>query len=289
MRELTLGLTLVTRKSFDGLAASFDPPLTIVDVGVRGGLDETWTPLLPHLRAYGFDADPEECVRLAREHGSAHLSFVPLALGAAPGVAELHVSADPACSSLYPPDGRVAERYPALNGIRTENRQSITVDTLDRWAERERVVDVSYLKLDTQGSELDILRGATRTLRTVSALRVEVEFNPIYRGQPLFGDVDSFLREHGFVLWRLANLSHYTLAGRDEHEPFPDRQIFGTAPLDGTTVEFVGRCGRLFWAEAFFVRRELAEGTRPTEAGAAARAACVLSALGFHDLAAICR
>jgi FkbM family methyltransferase len=279
----------VTSKGIDGLAAPIDPPLTIIDVGVRGGLDETWTSLLPHLRAYGFDADPAECARLTREHGSAQVSFVPLALGAAPGVAHLHVTVDPACSSLYPPDERVAECYPALSVIAPKSGQSITVDTLDRWAERERVANVSYLKLDTQGSELDVLRGATHTLRTVCALRVEVEFNPIYRSQPLFADVDTFLREHGFVLWRLANLSHYTLAGHDEQEPFPDRQVFATTPRGGTTVEFVAGCGRLFWADAFFVRRDIAEGTRPADAGAAARAALVLSALGLHDLAAVCR
>jgi FkbM family methyltransferase len=214
--------------------------------------------------------------------------FVPVALGATPGRAELHVTADPDCSSLYPPDEQSAHLYQALEVIKPASRRPITVDTLDLWAEREQVTDVSFLKLDTQGSELDILRGATRALRTVCALRTEVEFNQIYRGQPLFGDIDKFLREHGFVLWRLANLCHYTLAGRDAQEPFPDRQVFAASPDDVTTVDFLGRAGRLFWAEAFFVRRELAEGNRPADASTAARAACVLYTLGFHDLAAIC-
>jgi hypothetical protein len=54
------------------------------------------------------------------------------------------------------------------------------------------------------------------------------------------------------------------------------------------TVDFVGGSGRLFWAEALFVRRELADGRRPTDPDAAARAACVLATLGLDDLAAVC-
>jgi FkbM family methyltransferase len=273
----------------DVLVAPMDPPLTIIDIGARGGLDAAWTPLLPHLRAYGFEADPEESERLAGEHGSLQVKFVPLALGAAPGAVDLHVATDPACSSLYAPDELLPGRYRALAEIAATGRRSITVDTLDRWAEREGVTDVSYLKLDTQGSELDILRGASRTLRTVCAVRTEVEFNPIYENQPLFADVDTFLREQGFVLWRLTNLCHYTLGGHDEGYPFPDRQMFAARPRDGTTVEFVGGGGRLFWADAYFVRQDLAEGRRPADPGTATRAACVLSTLGFHDVAAICR
>lgn len=48
-------------------------------------------PLLPHLPAYAPDADSEECPRLASEHGSAQVRFVPLALAAAPGTAELPI------------------------------------------------------------------------------------------------------------------------------------------------------------------------------------------------------
>lgn len=103
--------------------------------------------------AYGFDADPQECARLTDEHDSPQVRFVPLALGAAPGRAELHVTADPACSSLFPPDEESANLYQALEVIKPASRRPITVDTLDLWAEREQVTDVSFLKLDTQGSE----------------------------------------------------------------------------------------------------------------------------------------
>src|SRR5262249_39692982 len=59
------------------------------------------------------------------------------------------------------------------------------------------------LKLDAQGSELDILRHGTRKLADTLVIECEVEFVPIYHDQPLFGDIQVFLRDHGFVLHKL--------------------------------------------------------------------------------------
>lgn len=277
-------------KDVSALASQLDPPLTIVDVGARGGIEDCWAPLVPYIRAYGFDVDADECAELERRAGSAHVRFVPLALGASPGPATLHLTADPACASLYPPDETAADLHPALDVIRPIGTQDLTLDTLDAWSEREGVSDVSYLKLDAQGAELDILRGARRLLATACALRVEVEFNPIYRGQPLFGDVDAFLREQGFVLWRLTDLCHYLPAGQGTADHvYLDHRVYAASATDVVTAEVEGVGGRLFWADALFVRRELADGTRPAERDAAARAACVLWAIGVHELAAICR
>lgn len=266
------------------LASRLETPLTIIDVGCRGGIDETLAPLLPYARIYGFDADRQECERLTALHGSDRITFVPVALGATQGSASLHITADPACSSLYRPDAAASRAFPALEVTRLERSEALTLDTLDAWAEREGVTDVSLLKLDTQGSELDVLRGATRMIETVWAIKTEVEFNPIYLGQPLFGDVDAFLRSHGFALWRLLNLTHYS---KDHGGSRTDRQVFAATPQDVETVEFEAREGRLFWGEAFFVRRELADGFAPADPQQAARAACVLAAIGFCDLASV--
>jgi len=62
--------------------------------------------------------------------------------------------------------------------------------------------------VDTQGTELDILQGATASIKSTTVVEVEVEFAPLYQGQPLFADVDSFLRSQGFYLHDLGNVLH---------------------------------------------------------------------------------
>src|SRR5206468_7179825 len=118
-----------------------------------------------------------------------------------------------ACSSLYRPDPSLTGSIPELACASEVGTTKIQVTTLDEWSASAGISNVDFLKLDTQGAELDILRGGERVLASVRALEVEVEFNPIYLNQPLFGDIDRFLRDRGFVLWKLSTMAHYSRAG----------------------------------------------------------------------------
>jgi len=76
---------------------------------------------------------------------------------------------------------------------------TITLDTLV--LDRGEVPGPDFLSLDAQGSELDILNGASRLLDTsILAVQSEVELHPFYEGQPLFGDICRFLEQYNFEL-----------------------------------------------------------------------------------------
>jgi FkbM family methyltransferase len=77
----------------------------------------------------------------------------------------------------------------------------ITVQTmtLDDFLLRETVASPVFLKIDVQGAEMLVLEGATRTLQdVVVGVQVEMSLAPLYMGQPLYWEVDSFLRAKGF-------------------------------------------------------------------------------------------
>lgn len=65
---------------------------------------------------------------------------------------------------------------------------------------------VDFLKLDVQGFELSVLKGAQELLKKVLVLHTEVEFVEMYEKQPLFAEVDQFLRQQGFVFHRFASV-----------------------------------------------------------------------------------
>ncbi len=256
---------------------------TVLDVGARWGAGGVWWRLDPLARLIGFDPDPVECARLnALLPAGALEKFVPVALGKEPGPATLHITLEPGCSSIYPPDETLADRFPGLRVIKVARRETIQLETLDRWAASAGIDEISFAKLDTQGCELDILRGGEQALDKCLGLEVEVEFATIYRGAPLFADVDTYLRGRGFALWRLGGLYHYSerCTGLATGEEFVD--------YSGLVVRSPAGNGRLWWGNAIYFR----DFRDPWVMAGGARRLLILAALldarGDIDAAAIC-
>ena len=253
--------------------------LVAVDVGCRWGFAEFWQQLSPHIVLYGFDPDPVECERLRASYKDANVHLVPLALADEPGERTLYLTREMACSSLYRPDPSLTGSLPELACASEVGASKIRVTTLDEWSAANGVSGIDFIKLDTQGAELDVLRGGERALDSVRALEVEVEFNPIYMGQPLFGDVDKFLRDRGFVLWKLSTLAHYSRGDTSRVEEQPNTNYY-----DSQTVSHAVLSGQLYWGHAYYVRKEIAS----RSSGGwqqSVRDAALMDVLGFSGLA----
>jgi hypothetical protein len=64
--------------------------------------------------------------------------------------------------------------------------------------------DKAFLKIDVQGSELDVLKGATEILDQVEIVQTELSLLPLYDGGPLLDSVVRYLDERRFALLGLA-------------------------------------------------------------------------------------
>jgi hypothetical protein len=131
------------------------------------------------------------------------------------------------------------------------------------------------------GSELDILRGAEKALRSCSLIDVEVAFNELYQRQPLFCDIDRFLRDQGFVLWRFSHLVHYS--------PSPVIGVQSDWSIDFHPIicqTILASDGQVFWAQAQYVRAEFPRtGTDNVDRNRALAAAAVVGSYDHWDLA----
>jgi len=258
-----------------------DNPIVVVDVGCRWGFADAWLGLGDRGSIIGFDPDVEECRRLEERYADrAGVHVIPQGLGSRPGPATLHITKDPAGSSLYRPHPDTYGLHPDLDGAQPERTIAVELVTLDAWWAVNGPASADVIKLDTQGSELDILRGASDVLESVRAVEVEVEFNPLYEEQPLFGDVDAFLRRHGFMLWKLRNLVHYSQWGVAERAPRLGQNWFDSRP-----APFDECGGQLYWCDAFFVAQDLARPSDSRSWQELLRDAVIAHALQFDDLA----
>jgi len=182
-------------------------PLVLADAGAAGGIHERWAMLDKRLKVLGFEPD-RRAFDVLPKRGDRF--WVNAALADREGMATLLVTQHQTNTSLLSPNRPIVDRIyqdPSdFNVVKELTVQCTTLDTASRAAN----LDIAALKADTQGTELDILRGAERCLNeTLLAVELEVEFTPLYSAQPLFSDVDAFMRKHGFMLFDLGNLLYH--------------------------------------------------------------------------------
>jgi FkbM family methyltransferase len=80
----------------------------------------------------------------------------------------------------------------------------VEVLTIDAFCRNNAVSHINLLKTDTEGYELNVLKGASEMMRQnkIQFVYVEIFFNENYIGQSSFGDIYNFLLENGFELVR---------------------------------------------------------------------------------------
>ncbi|GHZ26231.1 2-O-methyltransferase NoeI [Vibrio cholerae] len=258
-------------------------PAVVLDIGCRWGFADKFSDDITNgeIKVYGFDPDVKECENLKERYKNLkNVQLVPVGLSDSEGRRILYFTNEPACSSLYEPISRITSLYPALDCAKTVKQFEVDVTTLDLWCEKEGLSNADYIKIDTQGSELNILKGGMSILKTTRYLEVEVEFNRIYEEQPIFSDVDKFLREQGFVLWRLSNLSHYSMGNESEIIIGKDHINY-----DDYIYENDARGGQLFWADAFYVKEDIINlNYKGSSRNTIRNDALIAERLGFKDL-----
>lgn len=138
----------------------------------------------------------EALAACARDDGG--WTAVRAALGETDGEVTINVAANRAASSSILPMGDLHRRLaPDAGYVATE---TVPLMTLDRALEGELAAgERTLLKMDVQGYEAEILKGACRILGQVDLIECELSFVSLYDGQPLFEEMLALLRSLGFA------------------------------------------------------------------------------------------
>ena len=210
--------------------------LTVVDVGAQslGVGSHPYDGLLKaaSVNVIGFDPLPERLRERAEQETDANLTLLPYAVGDG-GTYTLHINNHDATSSLFPLNDSNNAHFNHLNELFTVRTAEIATKRLDDVLPGG---PVDFLKLDVQGAELMVLRGASQTLRRTAVIHCEVSFSRMYVDQALFTDVQQHLAAEGFTLIDLflsGRYSYLTPSGRMS----ADRLIWGDAVFFRDTDE----------------------------------------------------
>jgi FkbM family methyltransferase len=197
-------------------------PLTLVDVGAAGGLEPRWQAIAPLVNYVGFEPDERSRVSMeSRPSGCAGYRLFPYAIWDRDGELEFNLCREPQVSSHYLPNHAFLSRFP--NSRRFDVLRRVTLpcrrlDSLD-------ITLADFIKLDVQGGELAVLRGAPLLLSRCMGVEAEVEFLPLYVGQPLFGDIGAVLSGHGLEFLDFTTLRRWERTAHGDY----GQCVFGNA------------------------------------------------------------
>jgi FkbM family methyltransferase len=255
--------------SLDAFHALVRSGLGVLDIGARGGAHAALAEVAPLVNLIGFEPDTDECVRLNAQpkvHGFRSVSFLPHAVAAVRSARILHVCRAGGASSLFEPRRSFLDRFPDSARFDVLARRSVETRSIDDLKGLGELPSyVGMIKIDTQGTELEVLNGASTTLAEVAAVEVEVEFAPLYESQPLFRDVDRCMAERGFSLFKLRRM-HWVRRG--------------TAAVSGRSA------GQIVFGDALYLRDPLVGGATSSIDARQAEALVLLACVyDCHDFA----
>lgn len=131
-----------------------------------------------------------------------NVNTYPFCMSDYEGTATLNLTRRGQCSSLLEPNIELIKKLQPRNWDRFEvtSQVEISVNRLDNILPLETVID--KLTIDTQGTELNVLKGAGDLLKNTKVIQCEVEFVELYINQPMYGDILNYVSKFGFKLDR---------------------------------------------------------------------------------------
>lgn len=181
------------------------PDVKIVDIGANPiDGDPPYAALLRsgHAEVVGFEPNLDALAVLRQKKGPRE-TYLPQAIGDGKRHT-LHLTQASGMSSLLAPNAELLNLFHGFpewsRVVRTEEIDTVRLDDVPETA------GVDLVKIDIQGAELMALANAPDRLGSALVVQTEVEFVPMYRDQPLYGDIERLLRGHGFLLHKFEPL-----------------------------------------------------------------------------------
>ena len=175
----------------------------VLDVGAH------WGEYGSMLRAWGYEGtivsfEPVAASAAKLEQhasGDAAWSVEPIALGSRAGRSSMRVYRASDLASFLPLNDYAATLYEQDTDI--ERYETVSISRLDEIIERlksDHAASAFFLKVDAQGSDLDVIVGASGCLADIRGIQIETSVQPIYEGMNDYVDALESLRQHGYTL-----------------------------------------------------------------------------------------
>jgi FkbM family methyltransferase len=172
-------------------------PRTVIDVGANiGQFTMAAAKSFPGANVHSFEPLPD-CVKRLRQNvrDLQNVTVHSVALGERESSCSMHVNAYKLSSSILPLTSAHRQAFPYAKEV---DSFEVEVSTLDKTLENVPLQRPVLLKIDVQGYEERVLRGAVMTLMQVDYAVIEASTLPLYEGELLLDGLIGLMNRFGF-------------------------------------------------------------------------------------------
>ncbi|MEM7331444.1 MAG: FkbM family methyltransferase [Chloroflexota bacterium] len=178
-------------------------PQTIIDIGVAEGTPDLYEqyPNHPYLLV---EANPAYQPALESLQKQLNAIVETVFCGEKKGETAFNIYEDP----------RKSSSYEISRNLTLKEQKTVPVETLDSLIEKHALTGPFLLKIDVEGAEIDVIKGATQTLQACEAIIAEASILPKLKDGPEFADLVTTLHAKGFSVFDIAAGSNHQQSGK---------------------------------------------------------------------------
>ena len=173
--------------------------IILIDIGAVGNPPSHWLPLKDEIHLIGFEPNKDECKKL-NESGCGYKKseFLTYAIGQCDEKRPFYITEYHECCSLLKPNFEWLQRFDYGSFFNIKQKievETLSLDSIQKFSD----LRVDALKIDAQGNELPILKGAESILKDVFLIEVESGLHKNYENETTFEELSPYLKEKGFT------------------------------------------------------------------------------------------
>ena len=180
----------------------------ILDIGAHsGGIAKIYRDMFPCASIHCFEPFPQSFQKLLNNtEEDPRIFCYKTAVSEVKGTAVLNANLSSATNSILATDVRGSSFW-GEGLLDTTSQVKVNTTTVDRFSHDEGIPHIDILKMDVQGAEFSVLKGARDMLKnqTISIIYSEIIICPTYKGQHKFHEYLSFLDSFGYEFFDFFN------------------------------------------------------------------------------------
>lgn len=176
---------------------------TIIDVGAnQGQFSVAISKLFPSAKIICIEADDKVIKKLKKNINNLNFQIINSAVGNYCGYAKFNVNNDSQVSSLLELGSERIKYYPKSHVL---NKKEIRINKLDNLLKKIQINRTSLLKIDVQGYELNVLKGAKSSLKKIDWCLIEIALANLYEDEPSIEEIILFMNKLSFKFHSILN------------------------------------------------------------------------------------